>query len=278
MSEQKLELALAFLQTHPDAAGAILEQQPVDDVANLLQDIPQQIGAVVLERMLPQYTARLCKLLTPVQCADFLSLMNISIVAAILRHTSNDIRKQVLALLPEKTRFACLLLLNYPEDTLGAWMITQAASVSSDVTVGQALKTLLDQEDLTLIDTIFVVDRNRILLGELSYTALLRASADAAISSLLAPKVPVILARMNLETAINLEIWEQRDAVAIVNHQGQFVGVLRHVDLRRGIAQLKNVIETRTGSDPITSLLSVYGSSLFSLLDTVGEFANTKKQ
>lgn len=155
-------------------------------------------------------------------------------------------------------------------------MICQAASVPHDITVAQALKTLLEQDDLVLIETIFVVDRNRVLLGELSYAALLRAAPETPIASLLALKIPVILARMHLESAITLEIWEHRDAVPIVNRLGHFVGVLRHVDLRRGIAQVANVIEAPTGSDPITSLLSVYGSSLFSLLDAVGDFASNK--
>lgn len=276
MPAQKLELALAFLQSHPDAAAAILEHQAAEDVANLFQDIPHRIGARVLERMLPQYTARLCKLMPADHCAAMLAMMNYSIVAAILRFSSTDHRKQLLNLLPEKIRIACLLILNYPEDTVGAWMICQAASVPDDISVEQALNTLLAQDDLVLIETIFVVDRDRVLLGELSYAALLRAPPETAITSLLALKIPVILARMKLESAITLEIWEHRDAVPIVNRQGHFVGVLRHVDLRRGIAQVANVIEAPSGSDPITSLLSVYGSSLFSLLDTVGDFASNK--
>ncbi len=92
------------------------------------------------------------------------------------------------------------------------------------------------------------------------------------------PKIPVILSRMQLESALNMEIWEHRDTVPVVNRSGEYVGVLRHVDLRRGIAQVANTIAAPVGSDPITSLLSVYGSSLNSLLDAVGEFTSNKNQ
>ena len=278
MSEQKLELALAFLQSHPDTAATILEQLPAGEVTNLLQDVPHRIAAAVLERMLPQYTARLCKLLPPAQCAALFALMNFSTVAAILRYTNSENRKLIIDLLPEQTRLACLILLNYAEDTVGAWMIIQAASVAIDSTVGAALKTLIDQDDLALIDSIFVVDRNRLVLGELSYAVLLRANPELPIAALLQAKSQVIQGRTKLETAIKLDIWEHRDSVAVVNRQNQFVGVLRHVDLRRGMAQVANVIETPVGSDPITSLLSVYGSILFSLLDTVGTFATKRNQ
>lgn len=277
MSEHKLELAVAFLQSHPDAAATILEQLSAEDVISLLQDIPHQVAANVLERLLPQNTARLCRVMHPAQSAKLLALMNFSTVSAVLRYSSSDLRKQLIELLPEKTRLACLFLLGYTEDTVGAWMIIQAASVPGDNSVDLALKSLLDQDELVLIDTIFVVDRNRTLLGELSYAALLRAKPDSVVTSLVETRTPVIFGRTNLETAIKMDIWENRDSVAIVNRQNQFVGVLRHVDLRKGIAQIANMIEAPTGGDPITNLLSVYGSSLFSLLDTVGDFASTRK-
>lgn len=277
MSEHKLELAVAFLQSHPDAAATILEQLSAEDVVSLLQDIPHQVAANVLERLLPQYTARLCRVMQPAQSAKLLAMMNFSTVSAVLRYTGSDHRKHLIELLPEKTRLACLFLLNYTEDKVGAWMIIQAASVPGDYSVEQALKSLLDQDDLVLIDTIFIVDRNRTLLGELSYASLLRAKPEASVASLVDTRAPMIFGRTNLETAIKLDIWEHRDSVAIVNRQNQFVGVLRHVDLRKGIAQIANMIEAPAGDDPITSLLSVYGSSLFSLLDTVGNFASSRK-
>lgn len=278
MSAAKIELALEFLQLQPDAAAAILEHETAEDVAALLLEFPQISGRQLLERMLPQYSARLCNLMPTSHSAAFLASMNFSIVAAILRFTNPDLRKQILDLLPETSRLACLLTLSYPENTVGAWMISQTASIPGDICVEQALKNLLERHDQLLIETIYVVDRNRVLLGEISYAALLRSPLDLKMASLCGLKIPVILSRMPLESALNLEIWEQRDTVPVVNRAGEYVGVLRHVDLRRGIAQVANTIAAPAGSDPITSLLSVYGSSLNSLLDTVGEFTTKKTQ
>ena len=278
MSVPKIELALEFLHLQPDAAAAILEHETAEEVAALLQEFPQTTGAQLLERMLPQYAARLCNHMSTTRCAAFLGSMNFSIVAAILRFTNSDQRKQILDLLPETTRLACLLTLSYPENTVGAWMISQTASVPGDSTVEQALKNLLEREDQVLIETIYVVDRNRVLLGEISYAALLRSPPDVKMAALPGPKIPVILSRMQLESALTMEIWEHRDTVPVVNRSGEYVGVLRHVDLRRGIAQVANTIAAPVGSDPLTSLLSVYGSSLNSLLDAVGEFTSNKNQ
>jgi len=269
MPEQRVELALAFLESHPVAAATILEQLSPADVVALLANIPERISAPVLERMLPQYTARLCKLMPAERSAKVLADMNSSIVAAILRHSNQEIRKQILEHLPEKTKLTCLFLLNYPEDTAGAWMIVQATSVAVDYSVAQALKILVEQEDFAQINTIFVVDRERRLQGELTYATLLRANPEAAVSALMETRTPVVLGRTNLETVDQLEVWEQRESIAIINRQNLFVGVLRHVDLRRGLAQVANKIEPPIGSDPITSILSVYGNSLFSLLDTL---------
>ena len=54
MDAEKVDLALAFLQSQPDAAAAILEQQPLEQVAEFLGILPHTYGALVLAKMLPQ--------------------------------------------------------------------------------------------------------------------------------------------------------------------------------------------------------------------------------
>ena len=104
MTDQKIDLALAFLQSHPDAAAGILEQQPLEQVVAFIQTIPHTHAALVLEKMLPHYTARLCNALDPITCAGFLSTMPASLVAAILRCCGKKVRKKILEHLPEKTK------------------------------------------------------------------------------------------------------------------------------------------------------------------------------
>ena len=72
MDEQKVDLALAFLQSQPGAAAAILEQQPLQQVAEFLSNLPYTYGAMVLTKMLPQHTARLCGILHPTVAAGIL--------------------------------------------------------------------------------------------------------------------------------------------------------------------------------------------------------------
>ncbi len=143
MATQQNDLALAFLQSQPGPAARILEQQPLESVAAFLKEVPPKRAAPVLAKMLPQYTARLLEEVGPEISAGFLLEMELNLVAAILRYSDQDDRRQMLGLLPEKASIGCRLLLHYSQESVGAWMMTQISILPGDCTVEEALAMLV---------------------------------------------------------------------------------------------------------------------------------------
>lgn len=277
MTNKKIDLALAFLESQPAVAAYVLEQQSMEEVASFFNDIPHTYAAPVLEKMLPQYTAKLCLLLEPTLCAGVLAQMEISLAAAILRHSSQEMRKKILILLPEKTKIACKLLLNYSEDSVGAWMVAHVATLPNDCTAGDALKRLASEEASVDSDAIYVVDRERHLQGLISSAALLRANPDTSITSVMQKKPAILQGRASLFSIKNHDGWTSYDTLPVMNRTNQLVGMLRHVDLRKGLDQITTTIHTPHGGDPITNICEVYGGSLLALFNTIGEMTNIKR-
>jgi len=278
MVNHKIDLALAFLQSQPGSAAAVLEQQPVDYVSEFLKDVPYTHAAAVLRKMLPQYVARICNNLDPAVSASFLSAMEVSQVAAIMRHSDKGLNKEILELLPERTKIACKLLLTYAENVVGAWMEVNITTLPDDCTVEDALSRLASEDTIINSDAVHVVDRERKLQGLVGVANLLRTSSNTPITKVMEKKCDAISGRTALMTAANHPVWAHQDTVAVINRNNQMVGVLRHTDLRKGLDGISSTITASSGNDPLTGIYEVYGRSLLALFSTISEAASANRQ
>jgi len=271
VDEQKVDLALAFLQSQPGAAAAILEQQPVEQVAEFLSSLPHTYGALVLEKMLPQYTARLCRYLKPTIAAGMLSAMDISMIAAVMRHCRNNQCRQLLDLLPDKTGLATRLLLNYTEDAVGAWMHANVSTLPDDCSVEEAISRIREEQLAVDIGVSLVVNRNRNLQGRVTLSALLRAPGKAALTAIMVKDSRSISARTALKSARDNPLWHEQDSIVVTNRNQKLVGVLRHADLRKGLEQISTSIVQPQGVDTLTGIFEAYANSLLVLFATLGD-------
>ena len=64
--------------------------------------------------------------------------------------------------------------------------------------------------------------------------------------------------------------------LAVTNRGNQLVGLLRHVNLRRGLAQISTSMSRPVGADPVSGIFEVYGKSLLALAETVSTVVRTK--
>ena len=271
MTNHKMDLALAFMKSQPGSAAAVLEQQPVDYVSEFLKDVPYTHAAAVLRKMLPQYTARVCHNLDPAISANFLSEMEVSLVAAIMRHSDKVQTKRILELLPERTKIACKLLLNYAENAVGAWMVANITTLPDDCTVEDALSRLKTEHAVVKSDVVHVVDRERRLQGLVNVVNLLRNSSNTPVTKIMEKKFDTLSGRTALISAANHTVWAHQDMIAVTNRNNQMVGVLRHSDLRKGLENIASTITKSSGSDPLTGIYEVYGRSLLALFRTISE-------
>jgi Mg/Co/Ni transporter MgtE len=276
MSDQKFDLALAFLQSQSEAAARILEQQPIEYVAEFLSSVPHTLAATVIAKMLPQYPARLCKIFDPAVSAGLLADMEISLVASIMRYTGKEKSKQLLGLLPDKTRIACRLLLNYSEEAVGAWMTANISIIPDDCNTEEALDRIRSEQKIFDSGTTYVVDRERHLKGVLKLSTLIRSAPNTSVAIAMNKNCESIPARTALVSAQKNPAWAQTDNLPVTNRNQQLVGELRYLDLRKGLEQISTTIAQPDGADPITGIGEVYGSSLLALFNTVADIAHAK--
>jgi Mg/Co/Ni transporter MgtE len=269
--EEQLTLALEFLAEHPDAAVRILQQHEVRQVCSFLDHIPESYAVLVLERSLPAFAAHLCRELGSEHAARLLLQQDVSRMVAVLRHLEPGQVEAILHECPKSRRAACQLLLHHSLQSTGAWIVPNTAVVSDNFTVAEVLNFLKDATEETFSKYVFVVNREGVPEGRISYLSLLKARQDQRVGWIMEKPVEVLSANMLLAQVAKLPCWQAGDVMPVVSTQRQFIGVLRHVDLRRGLQQQQQQREEREvqGSDPLTGIFEVYGKSLLALFSTV---------
>lgn len=235
VSDGGIELSLALLDRHPEAAAAVLEAQPVKGVAGFLEQIPARLGGPVLARMLPFHAAR-CLLEAPPACAAaLLREMPPAVAATALRQWPAPRRETLLNDLPVRLAFALRLLLGYPETTIGAWMDPEPPLLPLEVDAGGALARLCaEARDLDRV--VFVVDREQQLQGSVRLAELLRAAPSLPVAALLQREGPSLAARTDLLSCRDHAAWAEHDVLPVRARDGRLVGVLHHDQLRRALA------------------------------------------
>lgn len=178
-------------QMHPDKLADATKMLDVDDVADILQDLPDEVADTVLRSMDEQNVKRLSSVLTyPEDTAG--GLMNIDVVS-VRADVSLDAVARYLRLLgkiPAKTDNLMVvdrdnnylgvlplteLLVRGPETTVGAWM-EEEAYLSANTPTSEVAK-LFEQRDLV---SAAVIDDAGHLLGRITIDDVVDVIQEAA--------------------------------------------------------------------------------------------------
>ncbi len=276
MPDQNFSLALSILKSHPDFVASILEQHNSEEVATFLSKIPRSHASPVLQRFMPRYTSRLISSWDVETSVRLLSQLDTSLLAAILRYLDSKHRNRLLKVLPTKISVACKLLLKYSQDMAGAWMTPLVATVPPEYSVKETLEYLKATTELVYTDLVFIVDRDRQIKGLIRVADLLRTDTSVLMTSITETEFETIFSRSKLSHVEDEGNWQVYDAIPVINKNGQFLGVLRHVDLQRG---LKRLVE-KSGDIPKhqqteMGIGELYGKTLLSLFQTFGQIIDS---
>jgi Mg/Co/Ni transporter MgtE len=268
--QEVLTLALDFLDEHPDVAVRILEQHDARQVATFLDSVPEAYSVLAIGRALPAFAAHLCHVFGTEMSARLLLQQDVGRMVAVLRHLEQEEVAAILNECPTSRRQSCVLLLHYPVRCIGAWIVPDVAVVSSDFTVSETMNFLKDANETTCTKYVFVVNRDGTPEGRISHLALLQGQADQRIEWFMDKDLECIPAQLFVTEAAKLPCWHDEDVMPVIGAQQQFIGALRHADLRRALNQEAQVArQPVTGGDPISGIVDAYGHALLALFNSV---------
>jgi magnesium transporter len=156
----------------------------------------------------------------------------------LLRELDSNLVEEILPLVAKAERHDIRMLLSCEENSAGALMTTEYASLPADITAGEAVARLRSQApDSESIYYIYVLDADRHLVGFISLRDLILARPNALVSDLMQ------------EDPISVRIEEPRDevvqklarydflAIPVVDDHNRLVGIVTHDDVLDAVRQ-----------------------------------------
>lgn len=258
-------LSEAFLARHPDDAARVIEAFGERDAARVLGRVTVAAAAEAMARIAPHDAGRLLTELGVERAAAILDHLEIQDAAAILRTLQPSEQSPLLAALGADEAQPISLLLMYPEGTAGAYMDPRVLSIPADITVDQAQQRVRVRHERSLY-YLYVVDRDKELLGVVNLRELFVAPKNTAIAAIMRRSVARVSASARRNAIVMHPRWRELHTLPVVDDAGRFIGAIRYRTFRR--------LETESAREgkrkhPLTvaaSLTNLYALGVHSIL------------
>jgi magnesium transporter len=225
------------------AAHQFLDHQNISDVAELINEFPEQEGYIIshmsihraasvfkildlsaqkhIIRALPPYkTAELLNVLSPDDRTDFLEEL-----------PSNAVRELIKLLDPEE-RKTTLSLLGYPEDSIGRLMTPDYVYVYPQNTVEEVFATIRKHgKDSETINVIYVINEKGELLDDIRIRDFILSQPHKKVADLMDNRVASLNAYDDQEIASEAFKMENRVALPVVSQSNKLLGIVTIDDM-----------------------------------------------
>ncbi|WP_025674485.1 magnesium transporter [Salinivibrio socompensis] len=214
LEEMEPEDTAHLLEASPPKGRLVLWQlTDPEDQGEILDELSEDVKDGIIVRMAPD------------QLAAATEGMETDDVAYLLRSLPRDVSQDVLAQMDAQDRTRVQQALSYPEESAGGIMNTDVVTIRDDVTVDVVLRYLRMRGQIPdTTDTLYVIDPNGRLIGNLPISALLVNQPDVAITDIMEDSDEAISVTMDDGDVAHL--FERRNWVSapVVDAHNHLVG------------------------------------------------------
>lgn len=218
-------LARALLENHPAEAARVLDAGDPAESAKLLKRFPAETIGPVLARVSPSAAGAILSRLGEESARELLGRLEPREAAAIYGHLDEAIRTSAITGLAEDKARQLRQLLTYPPGSAGALMDPQVMSVTSDLTVQEAISALRrGRREATYY--LYVTDRDRKLVGILTLRDLLFGAPRERVESLMSRELVSASVSTGRDEVMHLLRERGFQALPVIDGDGRLVGVV----------------------------------------------------
>ena len=197
------DVAKIYRLLKKDVAAEVFAELDVVVASELLEELSVKEGALIIEEIAAD------------DATDVLEEMPANVVDKLLKMCSPTTRKDINR------------LLNYKEDSAGSIMTVEYAELKSEYTVEKAISVLKKTyEEYETINTCFIVDKNRHLVGQVKITDLLFSERDTLIEEITDIDIDFVNTSTDQEEVADLFKRYNLSEMAVVDSEKRLVGII----------------------------------------------------
>jgi magnesium transporter len=228
VSQQKLS------HLHPADLADIIEDLSSRERSAIFHALDTETAADALEEIDPKIQKALIEMIPLEKASDIVEEMSPSEAADLLADLPEERAEEILEGMEQEKAEDLRELLVHPEETAGALMTTAYLSLNPGMTVETAIARLkAEAEHLDIIDYVYVVSEEEILLGVVSIRDLLTAQSHQSLSEILAPRI----------VSVKLDEDQNEVVEAFAKYGFRALPVVDEKDHLRGVIGFRSVLD-----------------------------------
>ncbi len=238
--EDRLEEVESLLATgRREELGALLAELRVQDVAELLMDLDVDEALAAFRLLAPErhadvfsylddyYQQRLLAELHDDEKRHVLSGLVPDDLTALLEELPDEQVRDLLRLLPFRAIRRALILLGYPEDSVGRLMTPNFVAVRLEQSIADALTHIRSQiEHYETVNVVFVIDDDDRLVNIIPLKRFILGQPEEPVSTLISGKVVSIEATADREEAVRMIQHYDLSVLPVVDAEQHLLGIV----------------------------------------------------
>lgn len=208
------------------------EELPTQEFIRVFRLLPKDIAADVFAHLPVEIEQYIINSLTDKETTNIIENMFADDAADLMEEMPASVVRRILALASDETRNDINHLLKYPEDSAGSIMTVKFADLKENITVKQALERIrkigIDKET---INTCYVLDLQRHLVGSVTLRTLLLGNPDAIVSDIMDENVITVSTLDDQETVARQFQKYDFMAMPVVDSENRLVGIITVDDI-----------------------------------------------
>ena len=222
---------LAENRSAPEIAHAMHSLGTVD-AANVFVELPGSVANEAFAYLGVGQQHAIIDRIDDSRTAELLGQMNPDDRTMLFEELSEKELTGLLALLDEDERSEALMLLGYPEESVGRLMSPSFVAFGQDWTVKRALSHIrASGNDRTRIEMVYIVDPNGVLVDEVRLADLVLADPRVRVSSLIDRRVATLHPADDRERAVSILKHYDVFMIPVVDESGVLLGTVTADDV-----------------------------------------------
>ena len=244
LEEAKVDLKDTLLQAKESELNEVIESVYAIDIAIALEEftddellrfygrIDDEHMAAILEQMDEDLQQRFVGLLGYRKILSLFTYMSNDDIADIVGDMPTNRSKDLMKMMKGRDTAQIQSLLNYEDDSAGGIMTTEYLAIDSSLNIAQTLRKIKEIGPKTeVIETIFVVDRAKKLIGTADLRDILIAKDNEMLTDIMDDNIVTATPEMDQEEVARLVSKYDLKAIPVVNRRGALIGIVTVDDI-----------------------------------------------
>ena len=242
-TKQLALLKSVLVEINPVDIAEILDDFPTEDLLKIYRIMPKDLASDVFVYLPDDVSQKILTALSDTEAGQLIDDLYADDAADLLEEMPSMVVKKLLAKAKPETRTAVNHLLQYKEDSAGSIMTVEFVDLKEYYTAAQAIevirKTGLDKET---VNTCFVLDAQRKLLGTITLRKLILASPNEKVGDRMADNA--IIVRTNTDQEEVAKLFKRYDltSMPVCDSDNRLVGIFT-------VDDIVDIIEEETEED-----------------------------